>query len=65
MDRGVPWRNIAIMVALATALFSGLGVMIQWRFDVLQAQLADRMTLFQREMNLVHQRLDRLEESRT
>jgi hypothetical protein len=56
-----PWRNIAIMVALASALFSGMAVMIQWRFDVLQSQLADRMTLYQRELGVVNKRLERLE----
>jgi len=57
----IPWRNIAIMVGLASALFSGMAVMIQWRFDVLQSQLADRMTLFEREMDRVNQRLEHLE----
>jgi len=57
----IPWRNIAIMVGLASALFSAMAVMIQWRFDVLQAQLADRMTLYQRELAAVNKRLDQLE----
>jgi hypothetical protein len=61
----VTWRNIFMMVALACTLFSGLiagtGMMVQWRFAALQNQLNERMTLFQREMNAVERRLDRLE----
>jgi hypothetical protein len=65
MSIGITWRNIFMMVALAASLFSGLiagtGIMIQWRFDALQSQLADRMKLFEREMINVEKRLDSLE----
>jgi len=62
---GITWRNIFMMVALAATLFSGLiagtGVVIQWRFDTLQKQLSDRMTLYQREVDRMERRLDILE----
>jgi hypothetical protein len=62
------WRNIFTMVGLAATLFAGLvagtGAMIQWRFDALQAQLTDRMSMYSREMDAVRARIDRLETSR-
>lgn len=65
MAISITWRNIFVMVAMAATLFSGLvagtGVMIQWRFDALQSQLSDRMTLYQRELTRIEQRLDTLE----
>jgi hypothetical protein len=57
----ISWRNIGIVIGIISAFFSVMAVMIQWRFDVLQSQLADRMTLYEREMNKVDQRLEHLE----
>jgi hypothetical protein len=57
----IPWRSIGVFIGIIAAFFSVMAVMIQWRFDVLQSQLADRMTLYEREMNKVDQRLEHLE----
>ncbi len=62
------WRNIGALVSIAATLFAaliaGTGVMVQWRFDALQAQLTDRMNLYAREMDAIQARLDRLESAR-
>ena len=59
------WHNISVVIGLAIGFITVLvaidGVMIQWRFDGLQHQLSDRMTLYEREMGRLEKRIDRLE----
>jgi hypothetical protein len=65
MPIGMNWRNIFTMVGLVAVVLSGVvagtGVVIQWRIEAVQRQLSDRMMLFQREMDSVSRRLERLE----
>lgn len=61
----VTWTNIFVLVGLLvgilTAFGSGTATMMNWRMEALQNQLTDRMTQFQREMERVEKRLDKLE----
>ena len=65
----VTWPNIfamiGLLVALEVALLTGTGVVMQWRIDAVQNQLADRMTVFHHEMERVERRLERLEALRS
>jgi hypothetical protein len=60
------WRNVAALVALLSgvlvAFFAGTGGMMEWRIRAVQAQLDDRLELYQHEMGRLEQRLDRLEQ---
>ena len=60
------WRNIGALLALASGFlllfFGGTATIVEWRLDAVQLRLVDRMTLYQREMDQVEQRLERLEQ---
>lgn len=65
MAISVTWANIFVLIGLAvgilTAFASGTATMMNWRMEAMQNQLTDRMTLYQRELQRVERRLDRLE----
>jgi hypothetical protein len=52
---------IGLVAVVLSGLVAGTGAVIQWRVDAVQRQLSDRMMLFQREMDGVSRRLERLE----
>jgi len=66
MAINVTWRNVFMLVGLATTVVAALTVgtsgMVQWRFSALQYQLAERMRLFESEIRHIDERLDRLEQ---
>jgi hypothetical protein len=60
------WRNVFAMVGLVASVLTGFvmgtSAMIDWRISAINRQLVDRMTLYQREMERVERRIERLEE---
>jgi hypothetical protein len=66
MAIALTWRNIFTMIGLVAAVLTGVvagtGAMVEWRVSAMQHQLADRLTLYQHQMENVERRLEVLEE---
>ncbi len=67
-DLKVTWGNIFILAGLVSTILAGLVAgttsMMEWRISAVQSQLKDRMTMYQREIELIDRRLDKLEAGR-
>jgi hypothetical protein len=59
------WTNLLVMAGLLSTILTGLvagtGAMVEWRLTAIQRQLTERMNLYQREMDQVESRLEKLE----
>ncbi len=68
MAIGVTWSNIFVLAGLLAtmlaALVGGMSGMVEWRIKALQYQLNDRMIQYQRTVDLIEKRLDKLEHGR-
>ncbi len=62
------WHNALLLAGLTIvillAFVSASAFIVQWRMEGIQYQLDDRLTLYQREIDRINERLNKLEDRR-